>query len=100
MRKLLSILLVLFIAVGALTSCDALGGQTPGDKLYRAFTKAEEMMIEDTVGEKIPFLPNDEYYIEIPMREYFSIPSAIQWRSSRIYLRCHIAPRWSGEPNI
>lgn len=64
MKKLLSILLVLFIAVGALTSCDALGGQTPGDRLYRAFTKAEEMMIEDAVGEKIPFLPNDEYYIE------------------------------------
>ncbi len=61
MKKLLSILLVLFIVVGALTAC---GGVTPSDRLYRAFTRSEEAAITEAVGEKIPFLPNDDYYFE------------------------------------
>ena len=62
MEKLLSILLVLFIVVGALTAC---GGVTPSDRLYRAFTRSEEAAITEAVGEKIPFLPNDDYYFDV-----------------------------------
>lgn len=53
---------MLFIVIGALTAC---GGVTPGDRLYRAFTRSEEAVLTEAVGEKIPFLPNDDYYFEV-----------------------------------
>ena len=46
------------------------GGDTPSGKTYTAFTSGEVDMFVNLVGETIPFLPNDEYYVEVGSDEY------------------------------
>lgn len=39
-------------------------GQNPGTHLYNAFDSTEVALFETYVGEVIPFIPNNEYYVE------------------------------------
>ncbi len=45
-------------------------GDTPSGKTYTSFTSGEVDMLTNLVGETIPFLPNDEYYVEVGSDEY------------------------------
>ena len=95
MKKILALLLVL-VMVFSLASCGFSGVESstttttklpsttqptttqptttkpnPGeDKLYNAFTPAEKKLFEDYFGLVIPFIPNDEYYVEEYSNEY------------------------------
>ena len=40
------------------------GDDTPSDHLYTNFTAAEKALFNSSVGLVIPFIPNDEYYVE------------------------------------
>ena len=87
MTKFLSLLLI-FVMVFSLASCGFVGGNdtttttttqlptttqttttttkpNPGvEKLYNAFTPAEKKLFEDCFGFVIPFIANNEYYVE------------------------------------
>lgn len=92
MKKILALLLV-FVMVFSLASCNLPGEENAGDtttttpsttkptttkpttttttkpspdeeKLYNAFTPSEKKLFEDYFGLVIPFIPNDEYYVE------------------------------------
>ena len=39
-------------------------GSTDGDHLYNSFTSSEKSLFNSVVGAVIPFLPNDDYYVE------------------------------------
>lgn len=97
MQKILALILVI-VMVFSLASCSFISGTTttttlpttqpttttttttttptttkpnPSDEsLYNAFTPAEKKLFEDYFGIVIPFLPNDEYYVEEYEFEY------------------------------
>ena len=43
---------------------DVGGGEEDGEYLYHDFTATEKALFTQYIGEIIPFLPNDEYYVE------------------------------------
>lgn len=91
MKKILALLLAI-VMILSLASCGLSGGENKGEvtttspsttkptttttttttskpatdntKLYNGFTPAEKKLFEDYVGVVIPFIPNDEYYVE------------------------------------
>ena len=60
---LFDILDILYGDVGDLGDIDDLFPDTDGF-LYNSFTASEKALFEDYFGEVIPFIPNDEYYVE------------------------------------
>ena len=73
MKKLLSLLLVLFISISALASCSVVegilgssdsssGGHRPDVYRYNDFTNEEKEILTEYVGEVIPFVPCNKYY--------------------------------------
>ena len=46
------------------------GGNTDSNHLYTDFTSDEKSLFNSTVGMVIPFIPNDEYYVEELSDEY------------------------------
>ena len=81
MKKLLSLLLVLFISISALASCSVVegilgssdsssGGHRPDVYRYNDFTNEEKEILTEYVGEVIPFVPCNKYYFEGIYDEY------------------------------
>lgn len=69
MKKLLISLVLTISLVFALSSCSVLGGildsVIPSDGYeFEDFSTTEKSLFEKYIGEVIPFIPNDEYYIE------------------------------------
>ena len=67
MKKLLSLLLVIFIIGGLLASCDIINGLTPSDSDYKFndFTASEKLLYIGELGQIIPFVPCNSYVVEI-----------------------------------
>ncbi|MBR5173706.1 MAG: hypothetical protein IKW16_02020, partial [Clostridia bacterium] len=61
MKKSIKIIFVAVIVAVVLATCVACSG----DRTYQDFTDAEKAMFNGFIGEVIPFLPNDEYYVEV-----------------------------------
>lgn len=57
------------------TGSDDNGGGTidPGSYTYTDFTSAEKQTIKNFLGELIPFVPNDEYVVEIDYDSYYEM---------------------------
>ena len=71
MKKLLLLLLVILLSLSFAVSCTVTdnGGNedVPPDApryTYTAFTPAEKSLFTEVIGETIPFLANNEYYVE------------------------------------
>ncbi len=93
MKKILAILLIIIISISSFVSCEDVRGSLSDledvpffpsnppeedggeeeSKTYKAFTPAEKALFMDFVGEVIPFIENDEYYVEDTREEYGDI---------------------------
>ena len=71
MRKLIALILVIIICSLSLVSCQInffsiihqLRDETPGYFTYTDFTSQEKELFNTYIGETIPFIPNDRYYL-------------------------------------
>ena len=67
MKKILSLILTLIISLLCLASCNIIGNVISPDigneaYLYESFTITEEAILNEHIGEIIPFAPTNEYY--------------------------------------
>ena len=67
MKKILSLILTLIISLLCLASCNIVGNVISPDSgneayLYESFTITEEAILNEHIGEIIPFAPTNEYY--------------------------------------
>ena len=78
MKKILLSFLLIIALIFTLSSCSQLEALMPyieellgdyvdfsHDKTYVDFTRAEKALIDERIGGDIPFIPNDEYYLEL-----------------------------------
>ena len=71
MRKLIALILVIIICSLSLVSCQInffsiihqLRDETPGYFTYTDFTSQEKELFNTYIGEIIPFIPNDKYFV-------------------------------------
>ena len=67
MKKLFSIILTLILSLFCLASCNIVGNVISPDSgneayIYERFTITEEAILNEHIGEIIPFAPTNEYY--------------------------------------
>ena len=83
MKKLSLLLLVLLLTLSLTVSCtltDNSGNNGTNEDVppdapqyaYTAFTPAEKALFTEVIGETIPFLANNEYYVDVKGKSYKS----------------------------